>query len=147
MVISDRLFPLCELLLAAAYADDELDASEKTEIRALMAELAGEMRVEVEACIASFEPSRFDLKATASAFRGDPEPDRRKLLLLVSKVTEADDESHFAENDYLRALAAALALPASALEGLTVELEVEEIKETFHAVRKGPPPVPPPRAP
>ncbi len=143
MVIADRLFPLCELLLAAAYADDELDASEKTEIRALMAELAGEMRIEVEACIASFEPNRFDLKTTASAFRGDPEPDRRKLLLLVSKVIEADDESHFAENDYLRALAAALDLPASALEGLTVELEIEEIKETFHAVRKGPPPVPP----
>ena len=52
-----------------------------------MAEVTGEMRVEVEACIGSFEPERFDLKTTAA--------------------------------------------------------EIDEIKETFHAVRKGPPPVPP----
>lgn len=141
----DRIFPLCELLLGAAYADDELHRSEQTEIRALLAELAGEMRIEVEACIGSFEPERFDLKTTAAAFRNDPEPDRRRLLLLVSTVTEADDLVHLAESDYLRELAAALDLPPSALEGLTVDVEIEEIKETFHAVRKGPPPVPPPR--
>lgn len=76
--------------------------------------------------------------------RDDPEPGRRKLLLLVGTVIEADDQIDLAENDYLRELAAALDLPPSALEGLTVELEIEEIKETFLAVRKGPPPVPPP---
>ncbi len=141
----DRIFPLCELLLGAAYADEELHHQEKTEVRALLAELAGEMRVEVEACIASFEPKHFDLKATASAFRDDPEADRRKLLLLVSTVIEADDQMHLAEDAYLRELATALDLPRSALEGLTVDVEIEEVKETFRAVRNGPPPVPPPR--
>ena len=136
---------MCELLLGAAYADDELHQQEKTEVRALMAELAGELRVEVEACIGSFEPDRFDLKATAGVFRDDSEADRRKLLLLVSTVTEADDQIDLAENDYLRELAAALDLPPAALEGLTVDVEIEEIKETFHAVRKVPPPLPPPR--
>lgn len=138
----DRIFPLCELLLGAAHADDELHQREKTEIRALLTELAGEMRVEVEACIASFEPERFDMKSTASGFRNDPEEERRKLLLLVSTVCEADDEIALAENDYLRALADALGLPASALEGLSVDIEIEEITETFHEVRKGPPPLP-----
>lgn len=145
LTTDDRIFPICELLLGAAYADDELHRMEQTEVRALMAEMAGEMRVEVEACIASFEPGKFDMKTTASGFRNDPEADRRRLLLLVSTVIEADDQMHFAENDYLRELAAALGLPASALDGVIVDIEIEEIKETFQAVRKGPPPVPPPR--
>ena len=139
MSISDRIFPLCELLLGAAYADQELHAQEKTEIRALLVELAGELRVEVEACIASFEPDKFDLKTTVGIFRDDSEEDRRKLLLLVSTVIEADEEIDLAENEYLHELAEALGLPASALEGLTIDVEIEEIKETVEALRNLPP--------
>jgi uncharacterized membrane protein YebE (DUF533 family) len=142
MSTSDRIFPLCELLLGAAYADDELHPQEKTEIRALLVELAGELRIEVEACIASFEPAKFDLSSIIGIFRDDTEEERHKLLLLVSTVIEADDEIDLAENEYLRQLATALALPPSALAGLTVDVEVEEIKDTFNAVRRGPPPIP-----
>lgn len=135
MSTSDRIFPLCELLLGAAYADDELHAQEKTEIRALMVELAGEMRVEVEACIASFEPAKFNLESIIGIFRDDSEEDRKKLLLLASTVIEADEEIDLRENDYLRALAGALGLPDSALDGLAIDVEIEEIKDTFEAVR------------
>ena len=138
----DRIFPLCELLLGAAYADQQLHPRETTEIRALLVELAGELRIEVEACIASFEPARFDLRTLIGYFRDDSEEERRKLLRLVSTVIEADDEIDLAENEYLRQLATGLALPADALDGLDVDIEIEEVKETFHAVRKGPPPVP-----
>jgi uncharacterized tellurite resistance protein B-like protein len=136
MVTSDRIFPLCELLLGAAYADEELVSQEKTEIRALLVELAGEQRVEVEACIASFEPAKFDLGSIIGIFRDDSEDERRKLLRLVSTVIEADDEIDLRENDYLRELAAALGLPASALDGLVVDVEMEEIKDTFGALAK-----------
>jgi uncharacterized tellurite resistance protein B-like protein len=139
---SDRIFPLCELLLGAAYADDEFHPSEKTEIRALLVELAGELRIEVEACIASFEPEKFDLSSIIGIFQDDPEEERLRLLRLVSTVIEADDEIDLSENEYLRKLASALKLPKSSLEGLVVDVEIEEVKETFHAVRKGPPPVP-----
>ena len=142
METTDRIFPLCELLLGAAYADGELQDEEKIEVRALMIEMAGEMRVEVEACIQSFDPARFDLKTTASAFRSDTEIDRRRLLLLAATVSEADDTMHFAEDDYLRQLATALELPASALEGLVIDVELEEIQEAFEVVSKGPPPIP-----
>jgi uncharacterized tellurite resistance protein B-like protein len=142
MQTSDRIFPLCELLLGAAYADGELQPQEQTEIRALLVELAGEQRVEVEACIASFEPNKFDPSSVIGVFRDDPEDERRRLLLLVSTVIEADDQVDLAESDYLRKLASALVLPASALEGLVVDVEIEEIKETFNAVAKRPPPVP-----
>lgn len=133
MPFSDRIFQVCELLLGAAYADHELHKLEKVEVRALLVELVGELRVEVEACIASFEPERFDLAATAALFRDDPEADRRRLLLMVSTVIEADDEIDLAENDYLCALAGALALPDDALAGLTVDIEVGEdlVRETL----------------
>ena len=49
----------------------------------------------------------------------------------------------FSEDEYLRDLAGALFLPADALSGLTVDVEVEELRETFDKVRKGPPPPPP----
>jgi uncharacterized membrane protein YebE (DUF533 family) len=139
---SDRIFPLCELLLGAAYADGQFHKQEKTEIRALLTELAGEMRVEVEACIASFEPDKFKLESIIGVFRDDSEEERKKLLLLASTVIEADDEIDLSENAYLRDLAVALALPTSALDGLIVDVEIEEVKETFNAVRKGPPPIP-----
>ena len=142
MSTSDRIFPLCELLLGAAYADGELQSQEKTEIRALLVELAGELRVEVEACIASFEPDKFDLDSIIGIFKDDSDDDKQKLLRLVSTVIEADDEIDLGENEYLRELAGALALPASALAGLTVDIEIEEVKDTFDAVRKGPPPLP-----
>jgi len=143
MTGSDRIYPLCELLLGAAYADGELQAQEATEIRALLIELAGESRVEVEACIASFEPAAFELGSVIGYFRDDPEEQREKLLLLASKVVDADDVVDFGENEYLRALATALALPASALAGLAIDIEAEEIQDTFEAVRRpSPPPVP-----
>jgi uncharacterized tellurite resistance protein B-like protein len=143
---ADRILPLCELLLGAAYADKELKDQEKDEVRSLLEGLAGELPTEVEMKIASFDPESFDLKASAAPFKADSEDDRKKLLYLVSAVNESDDEIDFAEDDYLRALADALVLPKSALDGLTVEVETEELKDTFQKVRKGPPPPPPSKA-
>lgn len=135
---NDRIFPLCELLLGAAHADREVHKLEMIEVRSLLTELAGELRVEVEACIASFEPDKFDLKATAGYFKSDSEEDRQKLLVLCSTVIEADDEIDLAENEYLCDLAAALALPDSALKGLTVDVEIAEQKAAFTRMRTSP---------
>ncbi len=143
---SDRILPLCELLLGAAYADKELKDAEKDEVRSLLEGLAGELPTEVELKIASFDPKQFDLARSAAPFKGDSEDDRKKLLYLVAAVNEADEELDLAEDDYLRALGGALGLPNSALEGLTIEIETEELKQTFQQVRKGPPPPPPPKS-
>ena len=143
---TDRILPLSELLLGAAYADKELKDQERDEVRTLLQGLGGDLPEEVEAKIKSFDPAKFDLKAAAAAFKGDSEDDRKKLLYLVAAVNEADDEIDFAEDDYLKDLAAALGLPKAALEGLTIEVETEELKETFQKVRKGPPPPPTPKS-
>ena len=142
MAIADRILPLTKLLLGAAYADNELKDQERDEVRALLEELAGELPTEVELAIVNFDPKAFDLAAVAGEFAGDNEDDRKKLLFLVSAVIEADEEIDFSEDDYLRALAEALKLPKSALAGLTVDVETEDLKETFKQVRKGPPPPP-----
>ena len=140
--MSDRILSVCDLLLGAAYADKELKEQEKTEVRELVKQLAGEVPAEVEARINSFDPAKFDLKAAATPFFADSDDEKRKLLVLVSAINESDDELDLDEDEYLRALAKELDLPASALEGLTIEVESEELKQTFDRVRKGPPPPP-----
>ncbi len=142
MAISDRLLPVCDLLLGAAYADEELHQQEKEEVRALIQDLAGEVPKEVDKRIAAFDPKKFDLAKAAAPFKDDPEDDRHRLLVLVSAIIEADEEIDLREDDYLRALAKALALPDKALAGLTLDIETEELAESLEKVRKGPPPPP-----
>lgn len=143
MALPDRLLPLCDLLLGAAHADKQFKDREREEVREMLADLSGAaVSPELEERIATFDPARFDLAATAAAFRGDPEDDRKRLLYLVAAVHDADEEIDFAEDDYLRALAAAVGLPAAALEGLVLDIEVEVVREDFAKVRKGPPPPP-----
>jgi uncharacterized tellurite resistance protein B-like protein len=143
MALTDRIVPLCDLLLGAAYADRELKDVEDDELRAMLVDLSGaELTTELEARIASFDPDAFDLAATAAAFQDDPADDRRRLLFLVAAINDADDEIDLAEDDYLRALAKALALPDDALAGLTLDVEVEDLRDDFAKVRRGPPPPP-----
>jgi len=140
---ADRILPLCDLLLGAAYADKQLHDLEKAEVRAMIEDLAGKLPPEVDKRIAAFDPKKFDVARAAAPFRGDSVDDRKKLLVLASAVIEADEEIDFSEDDYLRALATALGLPKSALDGLTVDVEAEELQQTFQAARKAPPPPPP----
>jgi uncharacterized tellurite resistance protein B-like protein len=142
---SDRIVPLCDILLGAAHADKQFKPEEKSEVRAVLEDLAGKLPPEVDRRINAFDPKKFDLTAAAAAFKNDSEDERRKLLFLVSAIIESDEEIDFAEDEYLRNLATALALPKSALDGLTVEvesIEPEELKQAFAQVRKGPPPPP-----
>jgi hypothetical protein len=143
MALTDRIAPLCDLLLGAAYADLELKDAEDDEVRSMLTELSGaELTTELEHQIAGFDPATFDLAATAAAFKADPAEDRRRLLSLVAALNDVDDELDFAEDEYLRALCAALDLPASALDGLKLEYEVEDLRQDFAKVRRGPPPLP-----
>ena len=137
MAIADRMLPLCDVLLGAAYADREVRDAERDEIRALLEDLAGELPTDIELHIAKFDPDTFDVATTAKAFASDSEDDCKKLLFLASAVIESDDEIDFAEDDYLRALAKALALPASALAGLTVEIETRGAQANLPAGPEG----------
>lgn len=143
MALSDRISPLCDLLLGAAFADHEFKDREREEVQGMLEDLSGgKLSSELQAQIAAFDPEAFDLATNAEHFVGDPEDDRKRVLFLVAAINDSDDEVDFAEDEYLRALAGALALPASALDGMTIDVEVEELREDFQKVRKGPPPPP-----
>lgn len=140
MALPDRIIPLCDLLMGAAHADAEYKDREDDEVRALLGELlGGSLPIEVETRINTFAPKQFDLVKTAATFRGDPEEDRKRVLVLVAAINDADDEVDFAEDEYLRKVCAALGLPKTALDGLVVDVEIEEVQKI---VRKPPPPPP-----
>ncbi len=139
--LPDRINPLCDLLLGAAYADKQFADREREEVEGMLADLAGgTLSAELAERINNFDPKKFDLASTAAVFKADSVDERRRLLFLVAAINDADDEIDFAEDEYLRALGKALDLPASALQGMTVD--VEELRDNFVKVRKGPPPPP-----
>jgi uncharacterized tellurite resistance protein B-like protein len=141
---TDRTLAICDLLLGAAHADEHFHDEERETVRELLTDLHGgeTLPAEVEARIQAFTPAGFDVAAAATAFRGDPVDERRKLLHLVSAIHDADEELDLAEDDYLRALSGALDLPASELSGLALEFEVEELRDSFTRLRSTPPPIP-----
>lgn len=143
MALTDRIGPICDLLLGAAYADQLFKDRERVEVREMLAELLGTaITPALDERIASFTPASFDVAKTAAVFADDPEEDRMRLLHLVSAIHDVDEEIDMREDDYLRALGTALALPASALEGLTVHIEVTELRGNLEKARTGPPPPP-----
>jgi uncharacterized tellurite resistance protein B-like protein len=143
MSLNDRIVPLCDLLLGAAYADEQFKSREREEVKDMLADLSGgPLTPELELQIAGFDPASFDVTKSAGAFSGDSEEDRKRVLVLVAAINEADDEIDLAEDEYLRKLAKALALPDSALTGMTVDVEVDELREELAKVRKVPPPTP-----
>ena len=144
MALSDRIGPLCDLLLGAAYADSKFEDREDEAVRRVLGELAGaDLPVELEAQMNQFDHEKFDVVTTAAAFKTDPVADRARVLAFVAAINDADDEVDFAEDEYLRAVCEALGLPATALDGLVVDVEIEEMRADFDkVVRKGPPPPP-----
>ena len=144
MSVDPRFLNLCDLLLGAVYADDRLEGEEDAAVRTLVAEVLGvdELPMLVEARIENFDPESFDLAESAEEFEADPAVKKRKLLELVAAVFDADGEVDFAEDDYMRALADALGMEASELEGLVIEYEVEDIGEIAEVVVSIPPPIP-----
>jgi uncharacterized tellurite resistance protein B-like protein len=146
MALIDRIAPLCDLLLGAAYADNQFKDREREEVQGMLEDLTGaKLTPELDKRITTFDPKKFDLTTTANAFRSDPDDDRRRVLFLVAAINEADDEIDLAEDEYLRALCKALALPDEALAGMTIDVEIEDLQKDFSKIRKGPPPPPIPK--
>ena len=143
MAPTDRIVPICEILLGAAYADGRLDQREQDTVRELLADLTGgTLPPEVEKRIKSFDPKRFNVKAAATPFKGDPVDDKKRLLYLVAAVHEADEELDLAEDAFMKSLGEALALPAKELADLTLVVEEEVLRASLTNIRKGPPPPP-----
>lgn len=141
--VRDRIMVITDLLLGAVYSDEKLRGTEEEAVRKLLSELLGEgeLPAEVDTRIKTFPANTFNLEATAKDFAADPPIKKRKLLELVAAVHEADEETDLAEDDYMRSLAKALGMKPEEYSDLTLDYEIEELRESLSELRK-PPPVP-----
>jgi len=114
---------IADLLMGAAFADGELDGSESTTVREILAGLLdGELPSWLTERVDNFDPASFDLEATCK--RADlPQPkDKRALLALLVKVIEADEIEDLDEGAYVQKVAKLMGLSAAEMKGLAVEV-------------------------
>jgi uncharacterized tellurite resistance protein B-like protein len=138
------ILTITDLLLGAVYADGERTGEEIQTVRDLLKELldAKELPEAIDKRIAIFEPGDFSLEECASSFATNGAVGKRKLLELVAAVRDADDEHSVAEDDYIVALANALGMKPSEYSDLTLDVEIEDLREHLGSIRSVPPPLP-----
>jgi len=136
--VRDRIGTIADLFLGAMYADDRFEAEEKEAVRRLLCELIvrPELPPELEQRIDEFDPSQFDLVATARDFASDPPMNRRRLLELVAQLCVADGELDFEEDDYLHRLARALGMEPVEYEDIVLDYEIHEMRRSFELLRQ-----------
>lgn len=136
---------LTDLFLGALWADEEFSEDEQRAVRRLLGDLLlvppDQLPPPVEERIRNFDPLKFDLEAAAKDFDADPPMAKRRLLELVGKMVDADGVIDMEEDQYLRRLAAALGMEYQEYSDLILTFEIEELRQTFEALRNPPPPM------
>lgn len=120
------LFPVVDLLLAAAWASGEPGEQEGRAVRSILARLLDrqpeQLPLEIESRIVTFEPERFSLSEVAPEFAKRTSQERRRLIAMVREVCDADEAYDIEEEHYVTALILALALDEEDLEGLVFKI-------------------------
>jgi tellurite resistance protein len=131
MTMKDRLPLVADLLMEAAYADDRLEGDEKDAVKQLLREVleVQTLPMDVEFRIDEFDPKKFDRATVLTAFAGESDHIKRRLLELIAAVHVADGEIDFAEDAHLRAVGQGLGLPPEAFKELVVDV-IEEVDLT-----------------
>lgn len=137
MKVRDRIGVITDLFLGAAYADHRFPDDERRAVRRLLCELIvrHELPVEIERRIESFDPTTFDLTATAREFLRDPPMNKRRLLELIAQLAFADGELDLAEDDYLHALGRALGMEPEDYQDIVLDYEMQDLRRSSEQVR------------
>jgi len=118
-----ELFPVTDLLMAAAWSDGTLELVEREKVRELLGELAGKpLPLSLEVRVVDFDPERFDLGKTVEAFAKLTPRERRRLVAMVREVCDANDAYDLEEDRFVQALVMALALTDEDVRGLVVKI-------------------------
>ena len=143
--VRDRILVLTDLFMGVLWADDEFSEDEQKAVRRLLGDLlvveGGVLPEPVEDRINNFEPLAFDLESAAKDFAADPPMAKRRLLELVGMMADADGVVDMKEDEYLRQLAGYLGMEYSEYSDLVLDYEIEELRESFEALRVPPPPM------
>ncbi len=121
-----------QILMGAAYADGERDGRELAVITQVLSRLSGGGAIfeEVLTHLRAFDVAGFDVVATCQRLRLSTPRDRRGLLSLVAKVTDADEIHDLREDAYIKLVAEAIGAQPEEYADLTVDiLSIEEIGE------------------
>ncbi len=137
--MSDRFEHIANLLMGAAYADDNLDGRELETVRKLLADAMGEddLPDDVEAKLHLFDPDTFDIQEEVDAIELGGDDMKLKLLELIVAVHDSDDVLEIGEDEYVIAVAEALGLPKEKYAKLTLDIELVEAGKVLK-----PPPLP-----
>jgi uncharacterized tellurite resistance protein B-like protein len=143
--MSNKNETIADLLMGAAYADNQLDGRELDTVKQLLADVMSldQIPAEMTARLEGFDAQAFDAKAAARSLELGSEQEKRHLVELIAAVAEADEELDLDENDYLEDVANALDLPRATFTDLTVEvLSVENLQVAGQRLMSVPPPIP-----
>jgi len=138
MKVRDRIGTITDIFLGAMYADQRFADEEKRAVRRMLCELIvrKELPPELEQRIESFDPTTFDLVATARDFERDPPMNRRRLLELVAQLCVADGELDLDEDEYLHRLAKALGMQPTEYDDIVLDYEIHEMRKSFEMLRQ-----------
>ncbi|AKF09984.1 TerB family tellurite resistance protein [Sandaracinus amylolyticus] len=139
---SQSILVITDLLLGAVHADGSKSGEEIHVVRDLLKELLDQRDLpeSIEKRIELFEPGDFSLAECAATF-ASAEPERkRRLLELVAAVRDADEEVDVAEDEYLVSLAKALGMKEAEYSDLTLDYEIEDLREHLSTLRSVKPP-------
>ncbi len=122
-----RLGHLADILLGAAYADGTSHSDEVREIQTILIDLVGTetLPAEVVERMLAFDGGEYTPDASCSGLGPLDEKDKHALLKLIARVTDADHEHDWAEDAYIRSVAAAIDAPVEMLTDLTVSIAEE----------------------
>ena len=106
------LFPVAEVLLAAAHSDNPPSIEEYAAVRRLLCELLGvsQLPLRLEERIAQFDPKVLDLATAVAELERRPVVGRQSLLELTRQVCDSDADLDLREDRFMIALALALRL-------------------------------------
>lgn len=124
----EHIDTFADLLLGAAYADKRLEGREIATIRALLEKVAGESPLPeaLDARMRSFNPAKHDAQGAAATLWFLSKEDKRTVIDLIAKVTEADEEIDLAEDEYLRKVALGLGMSDQEIAEFTIEIIEED---------------------
>jgi putative colanic acid biosynthesis UDP-glucose lipid carrier transferase len=116
---------IADILLAAAYADGSMCGRELRTVTRILQRLTGndELGPALRERIDSFEPSSFDLRATAERLLEIPLAQRRHVLELVREVCDANNAFDLQEEQFLIGLTRAIELSPEDIADLVVHAQ------------------------
>ncbi len=133
----EELSAIADILMGAAHADGDVDGSEAEEIEQILADLIGADSIpeELHDHLGAFDNASFDLEAVCKQLHLASADDRKALLALIAKVTDADDVHDLGEDSYIKSVAEYIGAEEDEYADLTVDvLSISSVT---------PPPLPP----